>query len=223
MQINKYIDHTLLKSTATQADIKKLCEEALEYNFFSVCINPYWIKYAKTLLKDSDVKVCTVIGFPLGANSSINKKAEAIQAIQDGADELDMVINNGLLLGENYSECLKDMKSVKETTNNNKVLVKIILENCLLTNEQIKKACELALEAKIDFVKTSTGFSEHGATIEHVKLMKQTVGDNAKVKAAGGVRSYEDAINMIEAGASRLGTSNGVAIMKNKKVDGQNY
>ena len=210
-EISKYIDHTLLKPTANIKDIGKLCDEADNYNFASVCINPYFVKYCAEKLKDSSVKVCTVIGFPLGANTTEIKKAEVIQAIKDGADELDMVINIGSLKSGDYENVFQDIKSVVEVAE--RKCVKVIIETCLLTKSEKIKACELSKKAGANFVKTSTGFSLGGATIEDVKLMKKVVGEEMQVKASGGIHSYEEAIAMIEAGANRLGASAGVKIV----------
>ncbi|WP_339031040.1 deoxyribose-phosphate aldolase [Spiroplasma endosymbiont of Cantharis nigra] len=215
MKLNKYIDHTLLKADAKKVEIEKLCIEAKEYDFATVCINPSHIIYAKSLLKGSNVGITTVVGFPLGATTSEVKAFETKQAIENGASEIDMVINVGAVKDANWDLVLNDMVAVKKAAPNN--CVKVILENCLLTQEEIIKCCELALKANLEFVKTSTGFSSGGATFKDVSLMKSIVKDNAKVKAAGGVRTYDDAIQMIENGASRLGTSGGVAIVKGEE------
>lgn len=212
MNLAKYIDHTLLKQDATREQIKLLCEEAAEHVFASVCVNPYWVSYASELLADSEAKVCTVIGFPLGANTTATKVFEAKNAIENGANEIDMVINVGELKGGNFDFVQADIAAVVEASHPT-AIVKVIIETCLLTKEEIVKACELSVAAKADFVKTSTGFSTGGATFEDVKLMKETVGDNALVKASGGVRSKEDALKMIELGASRIGTSSGIALV----------
>lgn len=210
-ELAKYIDHTLLKPNANIKDIEKLCDEANNYNFASVCINPHYVKYCAEKLKDSTVKVCTVIGFPLGANTTKIKKTEVIQAIKDGADELDMVINIGSLKSSDYENVFQDIKSVVEVAEGK--CVKVIIETCLLTESEKIKACELSKKAGANFVKTSTGFSSGGAKTEDVKLMKKVVGKKMKVKASGGIHSYEEAIAMIEAGASRLGASAGVKIV----------
>ncbi|MBO0438572.1 deoxyribose-phosphate aldolase [Vagococcus fluvialis] len=215
MNLAKYVDHTLLKQDATRDQIKQLCEEAAEYVFASVCVNPYWVKYSSELLADSEAKVCTVIGFPLGANTTATKVFEAKDAIANGADEVDMVINVGELKNKNYDFVQEDIAAVVEASHP-KAIVKVIIETCLLTKEEIVKACELSVAAKADFVKTSTGFSTGGATVEDVELMKETVGDRAFVKASGGVRSLEDAQNMIEVGADRLGTSSGIALVSDE-------
>ncbi len=213
MNLAKYIDHTILKPDATKEDIRILCEEAKTYGFASVCVNPYWVSYAKQLLQDTDVAICTVVGFPLGATPACVKAYETSQAIEDGADEIDMVINIGALKSQDTQTVLEDIKAVVKASKQK--LVKVIIETCLLTDEQKRLACRLALEAQADFVKTSTGFSSHGATLEDVALMKSVVKDQAKVKASGGIRDYATAMSMIEAGASRLGTSSGVKITKN--------
>lgn len=214
MNINKYIDHTLLKPEATTEQIKHLCKEALEYDFASVCVNPTHVALCHELLKGSDVKVCTVIGFPLGANTTATKAFETKDAINNGAQEIDMVINIGALKDKNYSLVENDIAEVKKAAGN--TLVKVIFETCLLDNEEIVKVCHLCENAHVEYVKTSTGFNKCGATVEVVKLMADTVKGNLKVKAAGGVRCYEDALKMIEAGASRIGTSAGVAIVSKK-------
>lgn len=206
------IDHTLLKADAGKEAILKLAAEAKEHRFASVCVNPYWVKTAAEALKDTpEVKVCTVIGFPLGASASEVKAFETAQAIRDGATEVDMVINIGALKDEDDEAVVRDMVAVVESAAG-KALVKVILETCLLTEKEIERACRLAVSAGVDFVKTSTGFSTGGATIEAVELMAKTVGPGIGVKASGGVRSLADAEAMLAAGATRLGTSAGVAI-----------
>ena len=222
MNLNKYIDHTLLKPESTSDQIKELCRQALENDFASVCVNPTHISLCSSLLKGSDVKVCTVIGFPLGANTSEVKAFETKDAIAKGAQEIDMVLNIGALIEGNYELVKNDIKAVYEAAN--KTLVKVIFETCLLTDEQIVKACQICMEVGVEYVKTSTGFNKAGATFENVKLMSDTVKGVCLVKAAGGVRSYEDAIKMInECGASRLGTSSGVAIVNGAKADPNSY
>ncbi|MGX7030587.1 deoxyribose-phosphate aldolase [Vagococcus zengguangii] len=222
MNVAKLIDHTALKANTTEADIKKLIAEAKEYGFFSVCINPTWIKLAAEELKDSDVKVCTVIGFPLGANASAVKAFETTQAIADGADEVDMVINVGALKSGQYDVVLNDIKAVVDAAAG-KALVKVIIETALLTDEEKVKVSELAVEAGADFVKTSTGFSTGGATAADVKLMKDTVGDNAQVKASGGIHSLADVEAMVEAGATRIGASAGIAIVSGVQSEQSGY
>ena len=214
MKLNQYIDHTLLKQDATQKQIETLCQQAITYEFASVCVNPYYVSYCKSLLKNSAVKVWTVIGFPLGNNTTAPKAFETEDAILNGADEIDMVINVSALKNKQDDVVLKDIEAVVAAAKGH--LVKVILETCLLTPQEIVKACQLAMKAKAQYVKTSTGFSTMGATIENVKLMYETVHPTLKVKASGGVRSYEDALAMIQAGASRIGTSNGVAIMEHQ-------
>ena len=209
MKLNKYIDHTLLKADATQDKIETLCKEAKEYDFASVCVNTYWVPFCAKQLEGSDVKVCTVVGFPLGAMSSNAKAFET-----KDASEIDMVLNIGEMKAGHYDVVRDDVKAVVEAAKGH--CVKVILETCLLTKEEIVKACELCIEAGATFVKTSTGFSTRGATVEDVKLMKETVKDKCLVKAAGGVRCRADLDNMIEAGADRIGTSAGVALMQDK-------
>ena len=214
MKYNKYIDHTLLKQDATKDKINKLIDEAKEYDFKSICINPTWITYCKEQLKNTDVLLCTVIGFPLGANTIESKVFEAKDAILKGADEVDMVINIGKLIDNDYEYLVKEISSIKEAVGN-KVL-KVIIETCLLTDEQIITACKAVMQAKADFVKTSTGFSTSGANVRVVKLMKDTVQDNCLIKAAGGVKTPQDLVEMIDAGANRIGTSSGVLLMNNE-------
>ena len=213
--LNKYIEHTLLKQDATKEDFLKLFEEAKEHNFLGVCINPAYVKFAKDHLKGTGIKVVTVVGFPLGANLSSVKAYEAACAVEDGADEIDMVINVSALKDKNYEYVINDIQTVKEACGFS--LLKVILETDLLEKEEIKKACELCIEAGADFVKTSTGFVKNGvgAKVEDVKLMYETVSPHGlKVKASGGIRDKESAIKLIEAGASRLGTSSGVKIVQ---------
>jgi deoxyribose-phosphate aldolase len=216
------IDHTLLKADATKEQIVTLCEEAKEYSFASVCVNPTWVKTAAELLKETpNVKVCTVIGFPLGATTSETKAFETKNAIENGANEVDMVINIGALKDKQDDLVQQDIKAVVDAAKG-KALVKVIIETSLLTDEEKKRACELAVKAGTDFVKTSTGFSTGGATVEDIRLMRETVGPDLGVKASGGVRSREDALAMIEAGATRIGASSGVAISKGE-VSSSNY
>ena len=212
MELSKYIDHTVLKPDTTKEGIKALCEEAAKYDFASVCINPKHVKYAAELLKDTDVNVCTVIGFPLGANTSEIKAAEAKRAIEDGAVEVDMVIDIGAAKEHDYAAVQADIQAVRDAVDK-KYILKVIIETCLLTDEEKVEVCKAAKAAGADFVKTSTGFSTGGATAEDVALMYKTVGPDVKVKASGGIRSKEDAMKMIEAGASRLGTSAGSKIV----------
>ncbi|MET3293076.1 UNVERIFIED_CONTAM: deoxyribose-phosphate aldolase [Brevibacillus sp. OAP136] len=214
VDLARMIDHTLLKATATEEEIVKLAEEAKTYQFASVCVNPTWVKTAAEVLKDTpQVKVCTVIGFPLGATTTEVKAFETTNAIANGATEVDMVINVGALKDKKYDLVEADIKAVVEVAKG-KALTKVILETALLTKEEIEKASQLSVQAGADFVKTSTGFSTGGATVEDVALMRKTVGQKAGVKASGGVRSLEDALAMVEAGANRIGASSGVSIMK---------
>ena len=218
MKLNKYIDHTLLKQDATEKQIDCLLSEARECDFASVCVNPTWVEHAKKGLEGTDVKVCTVVGFPLGATTSAVKAFETKEAIQHGADEIDMVINVGALKSGNLDLVESDIRAVVEVSGDK--LVKVIIEACLLTDQEKVVACQLAQKAGTDFVKTSTGFSTGGATIADVTLMRETVGPDMGVKAAGGARSYADALAFVEAGATRIGTSAGVAILKGELADG---
>lgn len=221
-KIAHMIDHTLLKANATKADIEKLVLEAKQHLFASVCINPSWVKMAAELLVDTpEVKVCTVIGFPLGATTSETKAFEAKNAIENGADEVDMVINIGALKDKQDDLVEKDIRMVVEAAKG-KALTKVIIETCLLTDEEKVRACKLAAKARADFVKTSTGFSTGGAKVEDVRLMRETVGPDLGVKASGGVRSREDALAMIEAGATRIGASSGIAIVRGETSQSQN-
>lgn len=211
---NKLIDHTLLKANASKNDITKLCDEAMQYDFASVCVNPVWVSYCAEYLKESDVRVCTVIGFPLGANTSKVKAYEAKMAIEEGADEVDMVINIGALKAGDTDTVYQDIQAVVDASQGH--CVKVIIETCLLTDEEKVLACQQAMKAKATFVKTSTGFSTGGATVHDVALMKQTVGDHCEVKASGGVKTFEDMEAMVNAGASRIGTSSGISLMNHK-------
>ncbi|NLZ15786.1 MAG: deoxyribose-phosphate aldolase [Erysipelotrichaceae bacterium] len=212
MKYNKLIDHTILKQDATPDQIVKLCEEAKQFDFMSVCVNPAYVPLAARLLKDSDVRVCTVIGFPLGMNLTKTKVEEAILTVKEGATEVDMVINVGQLKAGNDAYIKEEIRAIKQAVGKD-IVLKVILETCLLTNEEIVRACKAAKAAGADFVKTSTGFSTGGATVEAVKLMRETVGPNIGVKASGGVRTHEDLLKMVEAGANRIGTSSGAKII----------
>lgn len=214
MEINKYIDHTLLKATASKHDIIQLCKEAIQYNFFSVCVNSCYVSLAKQQLQNSDVKVCCVIGFPLGAMSTQAKIAETKQAIRDGAHEIDMVINVGLLKSKDFDAVWKDIEGVKKCIPNN--ILKVILETCYLEDLEIIKACELALLSGVDFIKTSTGFGTGGATVNDVILMKSVAQEKTKIKVSGGIKDYKTAMEYINLGANRLGTSSGIAIITEK-------
>ena len=209
------IDHTILAAGATAEQIGKLCREAVEYGFASVCVNSCRVPQARALLADSSVKVCTVVGFPLGAMSTKAKAYEAAAAVEDGADEVDMVINIGYVKDGAWDSVLDDIKAVRKSCDDK--ILKVILETCLLTDDEIVRACRTAVEAGADFVKTSTGFSTGGATEEAVRLMRKTVGPDVGVKASGGIRNLKTALRMVEAGASRLGCSSGVAIAKGEE------
>ena len=214
MKTSKYIDHTILKPETTQSQIIKLCEEAKIYDFASVCVNPTWVSLCAERLQGTDVKVCTVIGFPLGATLKEVKAFETKLAIEAGATEIDMVINIGAAKDGNWDVVYKDIKEVVDAADG--ILVKVIIETCLLTDEEKVKACELAVKAGAMFVKTSTGFSTGGAKIADVRLMRKTVGQNVGVKASGGVRTEADMDAMLEAGATRIGTSGGIALIQGK-------
>lgn len=221
MNLAKYIDHTILKADATTDQVKKICAEARDYGFMSVCVNTTHAALVSKELEGSDVKTCTVVGFPLGAMTSDAKAFETRNAVALGADEIDMVINVGAMKEGNFDLVEQDIKAVVDASGD--ALVKVIFETCLLTKDEIVKAAELSVAAGADFVKTSTGFSTGGATIEDVALMKKTVGDAAKVKASGGVRTYDDAMAVIEAGAERIGASAGVAIVNHEEAAGSGY
>ena len=212
MKINKFIDHTLLAQDADEKKIDKLIAEAKEHDFASVCVNTCWTKKCAEALKDTDVNVCVVVGFPLGAMDTKSKAFEAKTAVEDGADEIDMVINVGWLKSGRYSDVENDIREVKKACGDKHL--KVIIECCLLTDEEKVKACQLSQKAGADFVKTSTGFSKSGATVEDVRLMRKTVGNSLGVKAAGGIRNGKTAVAMIEAGASRLGCSAGIKIIE---------
>lgn len=218
MRLEKYIDHTLLKATATIEEIKTLCNEAIKYDFFSVCVNSAFVPYAKKFLEGTQIKVCSVVGFPLGAMSSESKIFETQQAIADGADEIDMVINVGLLKSGEIDKVREEIAGIKKACGD-KVL-KVILETCYLSDDEKRLACELSVASGADFVKTSTGFGTGGATIADVQLMKESVNGKAKIKASGGVRDYETAVSYINAGVQRIGTSNGIAIVTGGKGEG---
>lgn len=220
MNIAKTIDHTLLKPEATAADIQALCREAKQYGFASVCVNTCYVRLASELLRGSGVKVCCTVGFPLGAMAPKAKAFEAAQAVADGAEEVDMVLWIGALRQGNTAAVQADIEGVVNACHP-RAIVKVILETCLLTDAQIETACRLCVAAGADYVKTSTGFSIAGATAEHVALMKRAVGGRAKVKAAGGIRTYEDAKRMIDAGADRIGASAGIAIVEAAEQRGE--
>ena len=211
MEINRYIDHTLLSPDATEDRIRQICEEALKYKFASVCVNSCYTSLCASLLKGSSVNVCTVVGFPLGAMSTSSKAFEARQAVSDGSNEIDMVINIGYLKDKKDDLVVQDIKAVKNACSD--AHLKVIIETCLLTEEEKIRACRLSVEAGADFVKTSTGFSKGGATVDDVKLMRKTVGTGVGVKASGGIRDYKTAAEMVDAGANRLGCSASVKIV----------
>lgn len=217
MLSSKLFDHTILKADAGEAAVIKICNEAKEYDFMSVCVNSYYTAFVAEQLKGTDIKVCTVVGFPLGQMSAKAKAFETACAVADGAQEIDMVLNVAALKDRKYNVVLEDIKAVKEACGT--ALLKVILETCLLTKDEIVKACELCVEAGADFVKTSTGFSTGGATKEDIALMRKTVGPDVGVKASGGVRDSRAAIDMVEAGATRIGASATVAILSGAKSD----
>ena len=217
-ELASYIDHTLLKPDASREQIEQLCTEAAEHQFTSVCVNGSRVELAHSLLEESDVQVCTVVGFPLGAMDADAKRYETEAAVDAGANEIDMVMNIGRFKDGEYDYIVREVRDVVEAADDR--VVKVILETCLLTNDQIEKACKLVVQAQAHFVKTSTGFGNAGATLEHVRLMRETVGQFAGVKAAGGVRNSEDARTMIQAGATRIGTSNGIAIVSGDSANG---
>ena len=217
MLSTKLFDHTILKADATRKDVKRVCDEAMAYSFCSVCVNSYYVPYVANLLHGSDVKICSVVGFPLGAMSTRAKALEAKIAVMDGADEIDMVINVGALKDRDYSVVLEDIKAVKEACGEK--ILKVIIETCLLTDDEKVKACELAKEAGADFVKTSTGFSSAGAKVEDVRLMRETVGPDMGVKASGGIHDKEFAKELVDAGANRLGTSATIDIVESAFYD----
>ncbi len=209
--IAKIIDHTQLKPEATFDDIKKLCDEAKQFNFYSVCVNSFFVPFAKEQLKESDVKIASVVGFPLGAMDTASKTFEAERAIRSGADEIDMVINIGALKSKEYKIVEEDIRSVVKAVSPH--IVKVIIETCLLTDTEKIIACTIAASAGAQYVKTSTGFNKKGATVEDVKLMRSVVGKNVGVKAAGGIHTFEDAVAMVKAGASRIGASRSIQIV----------
>jgi deoxyribose-phosphate aldolase len=221
--IARIIDHTLLKPEATPVDIEKLCYEAIQFRFASVCVNPCYVKLVSDILKGRDVKICSVIGFPLGANKTETKAFETEKAIEDGADEVDMVMNIGMLKAGNYEYVERDIQSVVNIAHKNRVLVKVIIETALLSDEEKVKACLIARRANADFVKTSTGFSKGGATAGDVALMRRVVGTAMGVKASGGIRTYEEALKMIQSGADRIGASASVKIVSGESEKSNSY
>lgn len=221
--MQKYIDHTLLKATATSKDIEKICLEAKENKFKAVCINPNYITLAKKILADSEVKVCTVIGFPLGANTIASKVFETKNALDMGADEIDMVANIGEIKSGNFEMVKNEIFEINQAVKEKNAVLKVIIETCYLTQEEKIKMCHIITEVGADFIKTSTGFGTDGATPEDISLFKKYVGPNVEIKAAGGVRSREDAEKMVSLGATRIGTSNGIAIIKNQEIPKGTY
>lgn len=217
MELNKYIDHTNLKAFTTKKDIEKLCKEAMENKFETVCVNPYYVSFAKELLKESNVLVCTVIGFPLGMNKSIVKEYEAISAIEDGADEIDMVINIGALKSKDFDYVKKEIEDIRNAIDGK--TLKVIIETCYLTEEEIKKATEICNETYVNFIKTSTGFGTKGATKEDIEIIKKYKNDILEIKASGGIKTYKEALEMINAGATRIGTSNGIEIVNGERKE----
>lgn len=217
-ELNQYFDHTLLAPEATESHIQRLCREAREYGFYSVCVNPCYVSLAKQELEGSNVKIACVVGFPLGACECAGKVFETAGAVEDGADEIDMVLNIGFLKDGKWEQVQSEIAAVVQEAAKGSAIVKVILETCLLSDSEIVEACHLAEAAKAVFVKTSTGFSKGGASVDHVALMKQTVGDRLQVKASGGIRDLKTALAMIEAGADRLGASASVSIMEEAKA-----
>jgi len=222
MNLNQYIDHTLLKPDQTEQSIIQLCEEAKKYQFASVCVNSTWVKLCSDLLSNTEVKVAAVIGFPLGATTTEVKAFETSQVIKLGATEVDMVMNVGRLKSKHFNYVLEDIKAVVSAAGE-RAIVKVILETGFLTDEEIEEACRISVRAGAQFVKTSTGFGPGGATIHHIALMRNTVGPEIGVKASGGIRNAETAIAMVQAGATRIGTSSGVVIMEGKQADRNGY
>ena len=212
--MNEYFDSTMLKAISTTSDIKKLCSDAKKYKFKAVCINPCYVSLAKELLKDNDVKVCTVIGFPLGANTTYIKVEEVRDAINNGADEVDMVINVGALKEKNYDYVINEIKELREASYDK--ILKVIIETCYLTREEIIKMTEICNETKVDFIKTSTGFGTRGASIEDIEIINKYKNKDLKIKASGGIREKKDAEKYIELGVSRIGTSNAVKMMEDE-------
>jgi deoxyribose-phosphate aldolase len=219
-ELAKFIDHTLLKPEATEDQVNKLCEEAAKHHFYSVCVNSSWAEHCARKLAGSGVKVCAVVGFPLGAMDSRAKAFEARTAIANGANEIDMVMNVGAMKAKNLKVVREDMLAVRRACRTG-IVLKVILETCMLTDEERVLACQIAKDVECDFVKTSTGFNKGGATVADIALMRRTVGPKMGVKAAGGVRSYDDAVAMIRAGATRLGTSSGALIVTGQKSAGE--
>ena len=218
MELNKYIDHTNLKACATREDIKKLCDEAIEYQFASVCVNPYYVTLAKNLLEDTSISVCTVVGFPLGQNTIETKEFEAIRAVESGADEIDMVINIAALKNGDYDYVKEEIETIRDSIEG--ITLKVIIETCYLTEEEIIKMTEICNETYVNFIKTSTGFGKYGARVEDVKLINDHKMDYLEIKAAGGIGTLADLEAMVDAGATRIGCSKSVEIM-NEMIEGE--
>lgn len=218
MELNKYIDHTNLKANATKEDIKKLCDEAIKYKFASVCVNPCYVELASSLLKDTNIEVCTVIGFPLGANNIRTKEYEAIIAIENGASEIDMVINVGALKDKDYEYIKEEIESVRDAIDGH--VLKVIIETCYLTDDEIKKMTEICNETFVNFIKTSTGFGTRGASVHDIEIINKYRNEVLEIKASGGIKDIETAEAMIKAGATRLGTSSGVKLMNLNSSEG---
>ncbi|AUC81146.1 deoxyribose-phosphate aldolase [Lacinutrix sp. Bg11-31] len=214
-EINKYIDHTLLKPTATRDDILKLCDEAKQYNFYSVCVNSYWVTCAFNALKNSKIKVCATVGFPLGAASTKAKIEEAKKAIKDGADEIEMVMNIGLFKSELTKEVRRDISAVKKAIGDH--ILKVIIETCYLNKYEIRIVCDICKMANADYIKTSTGFGSNGAQLKDIQMIRSAIGDNTKIKASGGIYNKEEAVSFIHAGADRIGTTKGIDIVFSAK------
>ncbi|NER13333.1 deoxyribose-phosphate aldolase [Leptobacterium flavescens] len=221
MNVNSYIDHTLLKAFATKNDIEQLCKEAEKYQFYAVCIHSSHLPFAGKLLKNSSVKLCTVIGFPLGASSSAVKIEEAKQAVKDGADEVDMVLNIGWMKEGNFNAVQEEISAIKQAIGD--TVLKVILETCYLTDAEIEEASRLSSAGGADFVKTSTGFGSRGASLNDIAIMKAAINENTRIKASGGIKDHETALKFIEAGADRLGTSSGIAIVTGKSKSETDY
>ena len=219
MNINSFIDYTNLQMDATIKDIEKLCDEAKKYHFTSVCVSPYYVPFAKKALEESIVEVTTVVGFPLGMNTKEVKVYEAIEAVNEGADEIDMVINIGRLKDMDYEYIKNEISEIRNITKN--LILKVIIETCYLSMEEIKLMTEICSELKVNYIKTSTGFGERGASIEDIDIMNNFKSDNLKIKASGGIRSYKEALDMINHGASRIGTSKGVKIMEERMTSNE--
>lgn len=220
MELNKYIDHTNLKPTATMKDIEKLCNEAIEYQFSSVCVHPYYVSLAHELLKDTNINICTVVGFPLGENTTSTKAYEAIEAINNGADEIDMVINISALKNKDYDYIKDEIEEIRDSIDGK--TLKVIIETCYLTKDEIIKMTKICNDTFVHFIKTSTGFGPQGANLEDIKTIKENKNELLEIKASGGIKNHKQANEMIEIGVTRLGTSSGVEIMKQNEIEENN-